>query len=126
MRIHPHSHTPPTRQPPSFAPPLRATLRPELGGGEVAVKVQRPAVLEQVALDLMLMRRAAVAMKEAAQVGARGGEGGQEEEGEAGVVNTSSNWAGGGRGAGREWLTVQNVVERGQQQQRDGSGWERA
>eukprot|EP00198_Chlamydomonas_reinhardtii_P007169 XP_001696505.1 predicted protein [Chlamydomonas reinhardtii] len=46
----------------------KATLRPELGGGEVAVKVQRPAVLEQVALDLMLMRRAAVAMKEAAQL----------------------------------------------------------
>lgn len=26
----------------------RATLRPEYGGGEVAVKVQRPGVLEQV------------------------------------------------------------------------------
>ncbi len=26
----------------------KGTLRPELGGGEVAVKVQRPGVLEQV------------------------------------------------------------------------------
>ncbi|KAG2445378.1 hypothetical protein HYH02_008842, partial [Chlamydomonas schloesseri] len=49
-------------------PPPRATLRPELGGGSVAVKVQRPHVLEQVALDLLLMRRAAVVMKEAAQM----------------------------------------------------------
>lgn len=46
----------------------RATLRPELGGGEVAVKVQRPAVLEQVGLDLLIMRRAAVIMKDTLQV----------------------------------------------------------
>lgn len=36
----------------------RARLRPELGGCEVAVKVQRPGVLEAVALDLLLMRKA--------------------------------------------------------------------
>ena len=34
----------------------RARLRPELGGDEVAVKVQRPAMLESIALDLYLMR----------------------------------------------------------------------
>ena len=42
----------------------RATLRPEMGGTEVAIKVQRPRVLEQVALDLYLMREAAVKIKE--------------------------------------------------------------
>ncbi|KAJ9520008.1 hypothetical protein QJQ45_029954 [Haematococcus lacustris] len=36
----------------------RATLLPELGGTEVAVKVQRPGVLAAVSLDLMLIRRA--------------------------------------------------------------------
>ncbi|KAL6750719.1 ABC1 family-domain-containing protein [Haematococcus lacustris] len=36
----------------------RATLLPELGGTEVAVKVQRPGVLSAVSLDLMLIRRA--------------------------------------------------------------------
>ena len=35
----------------------RGQLRGEYGGGEVAVKVQRPAVQESVALDLLLMRR---------------------------------------------------------------------
>jgi aarF domain-containing kinase len=40
----------------------RATLSPALGGFEVAVKVQRPGVLEAVALDLHLMRAAAVAV----------------------------------------------------------------
>lgn len=38
----------------------RGKLRPEHGGTEVAVKVQRPAVLETVALDIFIMRRAAV------------------------------------------------------------------
>lgn len=38
----------------------RGRLRPELGGHEVAVKVQRPGVLKAVALDLYLMRRLAV------------------------------------------------------------------
>jgi hypothetical protein len=40
----------------------RATLCPELGGADVAVKVQRPGVLRAVALDLYIMRRAAVAV----------------------------------------------------------------
>ncbi|KXZ44555.1 hypothetical protein GPECTOR_65g173 [Gonium pectorale] len=38
----------------------RGKLRQEYGGGEVAVKVQRPAVLETVALDIYIMRRAAI------------------------------------------------------------------
>lgn len=38
----------------------RGRLRPELGGDEVAVKVQRPAMLESIALDLYLMRSFAV------------------------------------------------------------------
>ena len=36
----------------------RATLRDAYGGGEVAVKVQRPRVLERVALDLYVIREA--------------------------------------------------------------------
>ncbi|GLI70240.1 hypothetical protein VaNZ11_015086 [Volvox africanus] len=46
----------------------RGTLRPELGGEDVAVKVQRPGVLEQVALDLLIMRRLAVQLKETLQM----------------------------------------------------------
>ncbi|KXZ45805.1 hypothetical protein GPECTOR_50g599 [Gonium pectorale] len=46
----------------------RATLLPELGGGDVAVKVQRPELMEQVSLDLLIMRRLAVAMKEQLQL----------------------------------------------------------
>jgi aarF domain-containing kinase len=38
----------------------RATLVPEMGGGEVAVKVLRPGVLEQVGLDLYIMRKVAL------------------------------------------------------------------
>jgi hypothetical protein len=41
----------------------RATLVPELGGGDVAVKVQRPGVLAAVALDLFLIRHLAGAMQ---------------------------------------------------------------
>jgi hypothetical protein len=40
----------------------RGKLKPEFGGREVAVKVQRPDVLEQVCLDLYLMRQAAEAL----------------------------------------------------------------
>ncbi|GIL59707.1 hypothetical protein Vafri_14435 [Volvox africanus] len=46
----------------------RGTLRLELGGEDVAVKVQRPGVLEQVALDLLIMRRLAVQLKETLQM----------------------------------------------------------
>ncbi|GLC71027.1 hypothetical protein PLESTF_001062300 [Pleodorina starrii] len=46
----------------------RGRLRPELGGGEVAVKVQRPGVLEQVALDLFIMRRLAVQLNKSAKM----------------------------------------------------------
>jgi aarF domain-containing kinase len=38
----------------------KAKLVPALGGIEVAVKVQRPGVLEQVALDLHVMRELAL------------------------------------------------------------------
>jgi aarF domain-containing kinase len=38
----------------------RGKLRPEWGGEEVAVKVQRPGVLESVSLDIFIMRRAAL------------------------------------------------------------------
>ncbi|KAK9866008.1 hypothetical protein WJX84_009124 [Apatococcus fuscideae] len=38
----------------------KGRLRPELGGDEVAVKVQRPAMLESIALDLYLMRSFAI------------------------------------------------------------------
>ena len=38
----------------------RATLAPQYGGGEVAVKVQRPRLREAIALDLFLMRRLAL------------------------------------------------------------------
>lgn len=37
----------------------RATLKPDLGGGDVAIKVLRPGVLEQVALDLYIIRHLA-------------------------------------------------------------------
>jgi aarF domain-containing kinase len=40
----------------------KGRLKPEFGGREVAVKVQRPDVLEQVCLDLYLMRQAAEAI----------------------------------------------------------------
>eukprot|EP00878_Enallax_costatus_P013271 GHUV01013874.1.p1 GENE.GHUV01013874.1~~GHUV01013874.1.p1 ORF type:complete len:1255 (+),score=498.10 GHUV01013874.1:389-4153(+) len=40
----------------------KGRLRPEYGGIQVAVKVQRPDVLEQVCLDLYLMRQAAEAI----------------------------------------------------------------
>lgn len=40
----------------------KGRLRPEYGGIEVAVKVQRPDVLDQVCLDLYLMRQAAQAI----------------------------------------------------------------
>jgi hypothetical protein len=46
--------------PPPLAQVYRATLVPALGGGEVAVKVQRPDVLAAVALDLHIMRELAV------------------------------------------------------------------
>lgn len=38
----------------------RATLAAQYGGGEVAVKVQRPALRRSIALDLFLMRRLAL------------------------------------------------------------------
>ncbi len=38
----------------------RGKLRPEFGSAEVAVKVQRPGALESAALDIFVMRRAAV------------------------------------------------------------------
>ena len=38
----------------------KGRLRPELGGAEVAVKVQRPNVFEGAALDIFVMRRAAL------------------------------------------------------------------
>ncbi|GAX83432.1 hypothetical protein CEUSTIGMA_g10857.t1 [Chlamydomonas eustigma] len=37
----------------------RGKLKREFGGGEVAVKVQRPGILESAALDIFLLRRAA-------------------------------------------------------------------
>jgi aarF domain-containing kinase len=55
-----------TSQPLSLDPPLsflqvyRGKLRGEYGSQEVAVKVQRPGVLESAALDVFIMRRAAV------------------------------------------------------------------
>ncbi|GAX76281.1 hypothetical protein CEUSTIGMA_g3726.t1 [Chlamydomonas eustigma] len=41
----------------------RATLKPEMGGGDVAVKVLRPGVLEQVSLDLYIMREASILLE---------------------------------------------------------------
>ncbi|CAL8467304.1 g6841 [Coccomyxa elongata] len=41
----------------------RATLAPQYGGGEVAVKVQRPALRRAIALDLFLMRRTAIIVR---------------------------------------------------------------
>ncbi len=38
----------------------RGKLRPEHGGAEVAVKVQRPGVVDSASLDIFLLRRAAV------------------------------------------------------------------
>jgi aarF domain-containing kinase len=46
----------------------RGVLAPELGGMEVAVKVQRPGVLDAVALDLYLMRSAALALQNLPEV----------------------------------------------------------
>eukprot|EP00803_Ostreobium_quekettii_P004083 evm.model.scf_1104EXC.1 EVM.evm.TU.scf_1104EXC.1 scf_1104EXC:11822-28756(-) len=42
----------------------RGILRPEYGGGEVAVKVQRPGVLRQVALDLHVIRELSILVKQ--------------------------------------------------------------
>lgn len=47
----------------------RARLRPEMGGQDVAVKVQRPDVLEGVALDLLIMRRLALSLQRLPEVG---------------------------------------------------------
>ena len=49
----------------------RGVLVEALGGGEVAVKVQRPRVLASVALDLFLMRTAAILSRRLPQVRAR-------------------------------------------------------
>lgn len=49
------------RQSPCAAQVYRGTLNADLGGAEVAVKVQRPHVLAAVALDLFLMRWVAIA-----------------------------------------------------------------
>jgi len=46
----------------------RGTLRPEYGGGEVAVKVQRPGVRTSIALDVHILRRAAGALRAARNV----------------------------------------------------------
>jgi aarF domain-containing kinase len=46
----------------------KATLQQAFGGGEVAVKVQRPQVLESVALDLFLVRRMAELLQNLPQV----------------------------------------------------------
>ena len=46
----------------------KGTLSPAYGGGEVAVKVQRPSVMESVALDLFLMRRLALFLRRFPQV----------------------------------------------------------
>ncbi len=65
-------------QPPACLPPLtraqvyRATLVPALGGGEVAVKVQRPGVLDAVALDLHIMRELALYVGALPEVGVGG------------------------------------------------------
>lgn len=56
--------------PPQRTQVYKARLRPAFGGGEVAVKVQRPDVLEQVCLDLYLMRQAAEAISAMPEVGA--------------------------------------------------------
>ncbi|MEW5303771.1 MAG: hypothetical protein WDW36_006430 [Sanguina aurantia] len=48
----------------------RCTLQPELGGGDVAVKVQRPGVLEAVSLDLYLMRNVALIMQKTLKLSA--------------------------------------------------------
>lgn len=48
----------------------RATLTQRYGGGDVAVKVQRPEVRQSVALDLLLMRQAAAFAQRFPQVSA--------------------------------------------------------
>ena len=48
----------------------RATLTQQYGGGDVAVKVQRPKVRQSVALDLLLMRQAAAFAQRFPQVSA--------------------------------------------------------
>lgn len=49
----------------------RGVLIDALGGGEVAVKVQRPRILADVALDLYLMRQAAILSRRLPQVSER-------------------------------------------------------
>lgn len=56
----------------------RGKLKPEFGGREVAVKVQRPDVLEQVCLDLYLMRQAAEAISALPEVREGVGNGSRE------------------------------------------------
>ena len=46
----------------------RATLAAQYGGGEVAVKVQRPALRRAIALDLFLMRRTAIIVRSIPEV----------------------------------------------------------
>jgi predicted unusual protein kinase regulating ubiquinone biosynthesis (AarF/ABC1/UbiB family) len=58
------------RRPPQV---YRATLLPLLGGGEVAVKVQRPGVLAAVVLDLHVMRELALYLQTFPEVGAQEG-----------------------------------------------------
>ena len=50
----------------------RGVLIDALGGGEVAVKVQRPRILAHVALDLYLMRQAAILSRRLPQVSCAG------------------------------------------------------
>ena len=45
-----------------------ATLSPALGSQQVAIKVRRPRVLESVSLDLHLMRRVALALRDVPEV----------------------------------------------------------
>lgn len=58
----------------------RATLRAEYGGGDVAVKVQRPDVLENVALDLLIIRRLAARLN------------GPEVRGRSGALLSVAQW----------------------------------
>jgi aarF domain-containing kinase len=46
----------------------KGTLRPEFGGGVVAIKVRRPDVLSSVALDIYLMRSLSIAMNDVLQL----------------------------------------------------------
>jgi aarF domain-containing kinase len=89
----------------------RATLSAAYGGGEVAIKVQRPGVLEGVCLDLLLVRRAAAWItlwRDGDLPAWVPGGGGAEPAGAAAAAGGADGWgrAAGGSGRRTDWAAL--------------------